>query len=99
MLAAEPHLAVAASDQYVRLRIIVMAIAVAHVRSIHEDRVIEQRSLAIGYLRHLLYKCRELFEVPGLDLDQLLNPSQIVGVVRDGMEGIRNTDVVVGPNG
>ena len=37
--------------------------------------------------------------MPGLDLDQLVDPLQIVGVVRDGMEGIRNTDVVVGPVG
>src|SRR6185369_13772237 len=95
MLADEFHLAVATTDQYVRLRVVVVPIAVAHVRSVHEDRMIEQRSLSIGCFRHLLNECRELLEVPGLDFDQLIDPLQIVGVVRYGMEGIRNTDMVV----
>src|SRR5437763_4694907 len=99
MPAAELHLAVAAADQYVRLRVVVVPIAVAHVRSVHEDRVIEQRSLAVGCFRHLLNESRELLELPGLDFDQLVDPLQIVGVVRYGMEGIRNTDVVVSPDG
>ena len=34
-----------------------------------------------------------------MDFGQLVDPLQIVGVVRYGMEGIRNTDVVVSPDG
>src|SRR6187551_731436 len=56
MLTAELHFAVAATNQDVRLRVIVVPIAVAHVRSVHEDRVIEQRSLSVGYFRHLLHE-------------------------------------------
>src|SRR6187549_1612158 len=37
--AAEFHLAVAAADDDVRLRVVVVSIAVAHVRSVHEHRV------------------------------------------------------------
>src|SRR4029453_14411910 len=97
MLAAEFHPAGATTDQYVRLRVMVVPIAVAHVRSVHEDRVIEQRSLAVGCFRHLLNESRELLKVPRLDFGQLLNPLQNVGMMRYGMEGIRDTDVVVCP--
>ncbi len=58
-----------------------------------------RRSLPVRSFRHLLHKFRELLHVPGLDLDQLLDSLQIVGVVGYGVEGIRNADVVVGPVG
>src|SRR6185503_19840566 len=73
MPATEPHLAVTAADHDVRLRVVVVSIAVAHVRSVHEDRMIEQRSLTVWRLRHLLDEARKLLEVPGLDLGQLLD--------------------------
>src|SRR5688572_3069280 len=50
MPAAELHLAAAAADDDVRLRVVVVPIAVAHVRSVHEDRMIQQRSLAVWRL-------------------------------------------------
>ena len=54
---------------------------------------------AVGRFRHLLHEFREFFHVPGLDLDQLVDSVYIVGMVRNGMERIRNPDVIVGAVG
>ena len=54
--------------RYLR-RIAVAHIAVAYVRSVHEDRVIQQRSLAVWRSSQLRKKCRGLLDVPGLDFD------------------------------
>src|SRR5688572_13723684 len=81
VLAARPQPAGAAADNDVRLRVVVVAVAVAHVRSVHEHRVIEQRTLTVRRLGHLRDEGRKLLEVPGLDLRELLDPRQIVGVV------------------
>src|ERR1700733_13934449 len=78
MLPNELHFAVAAAHQDIRLRIVVMQVAVTHVRPVHEHRVIQQTSLPIRRFRHLLDECGELLHVPGLNLHQLVDSIDIV---------------------
>ena len=73
-----------------------MLVAVAHVRSVHEDRVIQQRAVAVFGRGHLLQEIGEALHVPSLDLRNLGNPLRLIGVVRNGMERIGHTHVVVG---
>ena len=96
VLAAELHFAVPTTNQDVRHRIVVVLVTVAHVRPEHEDRVVEQCSLPVRRRCHLGEKLRELLHVPGLDFRQLVEPLQIVRVVRHGVKRIRDSDVVVG---
>ncbi len=73
VLAALLHLAVAAADDDGRNRIVAVLVAVAHVRSVQEDRMIQQRAVAIGRLRHLLQERGKAVHVPRLDLHQLVD--------------------------
>jgi hypothetical protein len=57
MLAAELHPAGAAAHYDIRLRIVIVQVAVAHVRPVHENRVIEQRALAIRRALQLCIIC------------------------------------------
>ena len=59
--------------------------------------MVEQRSFSVRRCGHFGDKLREFLHVPRLDLDELVDSFQIVGMVRDRMEGIRNADMVVGP--
>src|SRR5262249_2288666 len=90
------HLAVAATDNDVRNWIVVVLVAIAHIRSIKEDRMVKDRAVAIWYFCQLLQERSEAVHMPRLNLHQLVNSLEIVGMVRNGMERIRNTDVIVG---
>ena len=90
------HLAVAAADDDGRNRPVAVLVAVAHVRSVHEDRVIQHRAVAVFRRRHLLQEFGEALHVPGLDLRNLGNSLRLVGMVGNGMERIGHPNVVVG---
>ena len=53
-----------------------MAVAVGHVRAVEEHRVIQQCAFAVLDRGQLAEKLRETFHVPGLNLYELLDPSQ-----------------------
>ena len=91
--------AVAAADQDVGQGVIVVAVAVAHVRAIQEHRMIQQRAIAIGCRRHLGDEVRKALHVVALDLHQLVQALHVIGVVRQGVERIRHANVVVGAIG
>ena len=89
------HRAGAAADKDVGQRVSVVPVAVGHVRAVHEERVVEQRPLAVGNRGHLADKIGKALHVPGLDPNQFLDSSQIVGMMRHRVERIGNADVVV----
>src|SRR5262249_1001753 len=60
MLPSQFRLSIPATHDDVRLRIVVMQIAVTHIRPIHEYGVIQQRSISFRSPRHLRHKLREL---------------------------------------
>ena len=72
-----------------------MHVAVAHVGAVHEDRVVEQRAVTIGRICQLLNEGSKAFNVVALDQHQLTQALQVVGVVRQRMEGIGHADMVV----
>ena len=84
-----------AADQDVRQRIVVVPVAVAHVRAVHEQRVIEQRAVAVGRRRELLDEVREALHVIRLDPHELVDALLVVRVVRQRVERVRHADVVV----
>ena len=59
--------------------------------------MIQQRAVSILRRRHLLEEFCEAVHVPGLDLHKLLQSGRIIRVVRQRMERVANTDVVVRP--
>ena len=70
-------------------RVMGVQVAVAHVGSIHEDGVVEQRALAVRRSCHFGEELRDFFHMPGFDFHQLFDFHRIVGMERKRMEGIR----------
>ena len=89
-------LAAPAAHDHRRQRELVVRVAVAHVASVQQDRVIQHRAVAVGHVGKLADELRERLAVVGLDLDQLLLPGLVVLMVRERMECVRHADVVVG---
>src|SRR6185437_14685107 len=92
-------LAVGAAHQDLRQRIVVVLVAVAHVRAVEEQRMIEDAAVAFLEARQLLQKVREALHVIALDDLQPPNALLVIGVMADGVEGIRHPDEIVGAVG
>src|SRR5262249_42026240 len=91
--------AAASPDEDGRKRISVVLVAVRHIRSVQEDRVVEQRSLAVANGGELAQKLAKSIHVPCLNFHQLFDSSEIVGMVRDRVKRIGDADMVVGSVG
>src|SRR5689334_12360344 len=93
------QLSAASSNEDRRQRMAVMPVAVRHVRAIQEDRIVQQRSFTVFNRSKLAYEFPKTIHVPSLNLHQLLESSEIVGMMRNRMERIRNSNLVVSPVG
>jgi glyoxylase-like metal-dependent hydrolase (beta-lactamase superfamily II) len=72
----------AAADEDVRKRVVVVPVAVAHVRAEKEHRVVEQRTFPVGRLGEPVDEVRESLHVIALNGDELQEALLAVGVVR-----------------
>ena len=88
------ELPVRAADENVRHVEVQMLIRVAHVGAIHDQRVIEQRALAVGNRLELLGEVRERRHVIAIDVGVALHLHGIVLMVRRAVES--GTDAPVG---
>src|SRR5262249_10923887 len=71
----------ATADQDVRQRIIAWQVAVGHVGAVEKYGVIQQRSSAVGCGGEFRDEIREPLQVIALDLDQLFEPIEIIGMM------------------
>jgi len=93
---ATRQFAAAPSDEKCRKRVGGLRVAVGHVRAVKKHHVIQKRAFAVRHGRQLAEKLRETFHVPGLNLDEHLDPIEMVRVMRDGVERLWDADVVIG---
>src|SRR5690349_14486157 len=77
-------LAIRAAHQDLRQRIVVVLIAVAHVRAVQEQRMIEDAALTLLRIGQLLQEVREALDVVALDDLEPANALLVIGVVTDG---------------
>ena len=70
-----------ADPTHIGRKVIDLVHILGRLEAIFPEPQIEQRSLTVWRLRHLLDEACKLLQVPGLDLGQLFDPRQIVGVV------------------
>ena len=83
-------------DNRRRQRIVIVHVAVAHVAAENNDRMIQQRAIAVGRFLELRQELCEDFGVIGLNLDQRGHSLRIILVMRRRVERVRNADVIVG---
>src|SRR5262245_14346372 len=70
-----------AADQDVRQRIIAVQVAVGHVGAVEQHGVIQELAFAVGCGGELRHELREPLHVIALDLDQLFQPIEIIGMM------------------
>src|SRR6516162_4018811 len=97
LLSALLERARAAADEDVRQRIIAVHVAVAHVGAVEQHRIVQERAFAVGRGGELLDEIPEPLHVIALDLHQLLEPVEVIGMMRQRMEGVRHADEIIGP--
>src|SRR5262245_65707423 len=70
--------AVASSDEDSRQRVTIVLVTVGHVRAIHEDRVVQERSFTLLNRSELAQELGEPIHVPGLKLGEIFEPAEVV---------------------
>src|SRR3989442_14832004 len=85
----------AAANQHLRKRIGVVSIAVGHVTSEQNDRMVEHRTVAIGHALEALGKLRENRGVIILDEPEVGNSFRKSPPVGRGVEGFADSEVLV----
>ena len=81
--------AVVAADQDVRHVVVHVLVRVAHVAAVQQQRMIEQRAVAIVGVSQFVDEVRQHLHVILVDLRQLLDRIRIFAVVRAAMEAQR----------
>ena len=79
-----------------RQRIARVLIRIAHAAAVEDQRVIEQRAVAVGRRVQLLQELGEQLDVVGVDLGDLGDVLRVVAVVRDRMVLLGDADLRVG---
>src|SRR5437016_6388820 len=72
-----------------------MKIPIADRASVDNDRMVEQRAVAVACGRYLLQEVSQYLGVKSIDLDYLSDLHCIVLMMRQGMEGVGETEFVV----
>src|SRR5688572_17924193 len=87
--------AAAMAEQNLGQRIVVVGVAVGHVTAEQNDRMIQQRAVAIGYSLEALGKLRKNRRVIVLDQPQVGNTFRKSSPMRRGVEGLADPKVLV----
>ena len=88
--------AVAAADDDIRQRVMIVSVAVAHVAAIEKDRVIEKRAVAVFVRVELADEIGEQPDVVCLDLGEPLELVGAILVVRHRVMAFGDTNLRVG---
>ena len=88
----------AAADHQHRQILVRMAVAVAQAAAVDDERVIEQRAVAVGRVLHLVDEAREQLHVHRVDLGHPLDPLGVAAVVRERVVRIGHADLRIRPH-